>query len=399
MTCSFECRRSPEGNARRAALLVLAVAAVMGLTLGVSPSVAAPVADELEHGVPGIRPAAPLYSPQGAAVPGAPAGQPANGMMQPSGQPVAPATASSGNGSQGNARAGGQPAVPELTPYVNLQDEHEAWRQPVAAPGQVAPGVRLIRMRDNMVGVIHTRAYKRTLIRLPACEEVTIATPGDTSGFVATVPALANGGASQARSLGIPLNEVEVSTKISGSDTSLHIRTRSGRLYAFQVFAEPLDYGSVSDLTVLVEHDGACAPVDGATQGGKSSSPADFVRTIPFNAQRLRFDAYKAYGASATVAWLAPDQIAYDGVWLFLNYGRRADLISKPVAMNVVEGVPSPAQQEWVGQDNEMLVVKSPAALVMLQSGNTWLCVRRTVDDVTPVNAGSFVIDPSLGRQ
>lgn len=391
--------RSPKRTLRSAATRCIAATVIQSLVLCVSAAAAAPVADELERGVPSVRPAAPLYPPQGANLPVSPAGQPANGIVQPNGQPVTPATTSSGGGAQTNARAGNQPPVPELTPYVNLQDEHEAWRQPVAAPGQVAPGVRLIRMRDNMIGVIHTRAYKKTLIRLPACEEVTIATPGESSGFVATVPAIANGGAAHAKSLGIPLNEVEVSTKISGSDTSLHIRTRSGRLYAFQVFAEPLDYGSVSDLTVLVEHDGACAPVDGGRQGAQSSSPTDFVRSIPFDAKRLRFDAYKAYGASPAVAWLAPDQIAYDGVWLFLNYGRRADLISKPVAMNVVEGVPSPAQQEWVGQENEMLVVKSPGAVVMLQSGNTWLCVRRTVDDVTPVNAGSFVIDPALGRQ
>lgn len=364
---------------------------------------AAPVADELEHGAPPaasgptVRPAGPLYAPQGATLPGA-GGVGGGQSINNQGAGPAAVTGSSNSVGRATAQAAGAGSV-ELNPYDPLGDEHAAWRNPVAAPGQVAPGVRLLRMRDNMVGVIHTRAYKLTMIRLPACEEVTIATVGESNGFIPKVPAISAGGGKEAVARGIPLNEVELATKVSGSDTSLHVRTRSGRLYAFQIFAEHLDSTNVSDLTVLVEHDGACAQADGDPVGGRSAAPApDFVRSIPFDAKRLRFDAYRAFGESPAVAWLAPDILAFDGMWLFIDYGRRADLISKPVALNVVEGVPSPAQQEWVGQDSAMLVVKSPADLVMLQSGNSFICIRRVVDTTQPLG-NAFVIDPSLGRR
>ncbi|MCW2242554.1 hypothetical protein [Azospirillum canadense] len=313
-------------------------------------------------------PAPPLYATQGAT-------------------PVARST--------GAAAAAAVPPPPELNPYTPLGDTHDAWRQPVAAPGQVAPGVRLLRMRDNMVGVIHTRAFKQTLIRLSPCEEITLASVGESRGFTATVEAIKAGGAAQAKARGIPLNEAELSTIVAGSDTSLHIRTRSGRLYAFQVFAETLDYDKVSDLSVIVEHDAACQAEAVVTS---AAAPGDFVRRIPFDAAKMRFDAYRAFGADPSVAWLAPDHLAFDGLWLFIDYGRRADQIAKPIALNVVEGVPSPAQQEWIGPDSAMLVVKSPADTVMLQSGGTWLCVRRVTPDGPPPPLSVFAIDPALGK-
>ena len=369
---------------RRATLLC-------GALLLAAPAGAAPISDELEHGAPtaatgaGVRPAPPLYAAQGATLPGG--GTPA--APSPGATPVAR-----------SAGAGTAPAVPpppKLNPYTPLGDTHDAWRQPVAAPGQVAPGVRVLRMRDNMVGVIHVRAFKQTLIRLPVCEEVTVVSVGESQGFTPQVEALNAGSPAEAKARGIPLNEVGLSTIVAGSDTSLHIRTRSGRLYAFQVFAEKLDYDKVSDLSVIVEHDAACqaesvaAPANGA-------APGDFVRRIPFDAAKMRFDAYRAFGADPSVAWLAPDHLAFDGLWLFIDYGRRADQIAKPIALNVMEGVPSPAQQEWIGPDSSMLVVKSPADTVMLQSGGTWLCVRRVAPDGPPPPPSVFAIDPALGK-
>lgn len=355
---------------------------------------AAPIQDELEHGAPGgstgagVRTAAPLYTPQGATLPGG------GGRTGSTAAGAAPVTRSTAAGASPSEAA----APPELNPYESLDDTHEAWRQPVAAPGQVAPGVRVLRMRDNKIGVIHIRAFKQTLIRLPPCEEITLASVGESRGFTTQVQAIAAGSPAQARASGIPLNEAELSTIVSGSDTSLHIRTRSGRLYAFQVFAEKLDYANVSDLTVIVEHDAACQP-DGAAAAANDAAPGDFVRRIPFNAAAMRFDAYRAFGPDPSVAWLAPEHIAFDGAWLFIDYGRRADQMSKPIALNVVDGVPSPAQQEWIGPDSSMLVVKSPADTVMLQSGATWLCVRRIAEDSPPPPPSVFVVDPALDKR
>lgn len=379
----------------------------IALTLPAGAASTAPV-DELEHGVsPGVRPAPTIYGAygaQGSSVPGgtAPAGSaaPGNGSQQPV-RSVPPGSAGLLVNGGANQGGGQQPsAAAEVNPYVPLEDEHDAWRRAVAAPGQVAPGVRVLQLRDNKVGIVHARAFKKTLIRLPPCEEVTVASVGELVGFVPEVPSLAAGGAALARAKGIPLNEVEISPRVSGSDTSLHIRTRSGRLYAFQVFAEALNAKDVSDFTVLVEYDGACSAEGGAggPAGSGTAGSGDFIRSIPFDAQKTRFDAYRAFGRSERDAWLAPEVIGFDGYWLLLDYGKRADLIAKPVALNVVEGVPSPAQQEWVGPEGTMLVVKSPSSLVMLQSGQSWLCIRR-IDGSEPVGTRTLTIDPSLGRR
>lgn len=372
----------------------IACPALVCIVLAAAPAIAADPVDELERGAPppgaAVRTAPPLYGTQGANLPASTVGQP-SGTQGPPGPSMV-----SGVGAGGGRPA--PPPEPVLNPYQPLDDEHAAWRSPLPAPGQVAPGVRLLRMRDNTIGIVHTRAYKVSLIRLPPCEEITLASVGEDKGFVARVPGLTpKGGAAEARALGIPLNEVEINAKVSGSDTSLHVRTRSGRLYVFQIFAEKLDSKDVSDLTVLVEHDDACQPVALGSGTGSAAAPGDFVRRIPFDAARLRFDSYRAFGASPAVAWMAPQHIAFDGLWLFLDFGGKADQIAKPIAMNVVEGVPSPAQQEWIGQESATLVVKSPSDVVMLQSGASWICIRRVPED--HALPGVFAVDPALGKQ
>lgn len=395
-------RRGPYGRTSwsvlsKSGVLAIAVCLVpvgMWSVARVGPTLAATgTVDELENGV-GVRSGQPLYGTQGIAVP-PPNGAGSHGTPHgASGQGVAGAGVVRG----GRRDAAAAPELPPLNPYEPLEDEHAAWRKPIAAPGQMAPGVRLLRMRDNLIGIVHTRAYKQTLIRLPPCEEVTLASVGEAEGFTVKVPGLVpKGGVAEAKSLGIPVNEIEVMTKVAASDTSLHVRTRSGRLYAFQVFAERLDVENVSDMTVLVEHDAACQTAGGAATGNApgGGTGGDFVRNIPFDAARMKFDAYRAFGATPAAAWMAPQHIGFDGLWLFLDYGRRADEITKPIALNVIEGVPSPAQQEWIGPTGSLLVIKSPADTVMLQSGNTWLCIRRVPEDRVP--PAVFVVDPALG--
>lgn len=292
-------------------------------------------------------------------------------------QPAYPAPAA-GARPPGAAEASPGRGVGDLDPYTPLDDEHRAWRNAVAAPGQSAPGYKPLRWRPGRVGIINGRAFKTTYIELPPCEVVVGAWVGDEAGFKLRAPGVGLGDQREAaRRAGFPLNSVQVTPVLSGSDTSVHIRTASGRLYTFQVFAEELQVKHVSDLTVEVQVDGLCGSPDAATP---ASADGDFVRTIPFDVARLRRGAYRTFGSSEEVSWLVPDEILTDGLWVLMDFGERAEAMARPAAFVIVDGAPRPASQRWIGERGQILAVRNPTDQMLLQSGQAVLCIRRAGD-------------------
>lgn len=381
----------PRSDRARATLLAV-LAALSG---------AAAHAQALPPSSPGAyaAPAAPVQSGSPGAAPATGSGQgPAQNpsvlqeMQQSRQVPLAPPQAQA---FPPGAGAAGAPGVP--SPVAPLQQIQRAWDQPISSPGQVAPGVKRVLFEADGVVAVLTRQYMVTVIHLPPCEAIVNAWLGD--GFTFEV----------LRARESP-NVLTVTPRFAEGDTNLQVRGASGLTYNFYVRSADPKSELISDLAVHVDKPGMCLRADAA--GGSDplrpqgtvivgqarerigGGSADFARSIPFDPAKLRFDGFGVYVAKELDKVIAPDHVASDGVWTYLDYGDRSDRIPLPAVFLLTEGVDMRVNTELMGEHNQILAVKATGDIT-LKAGDAVVCIRTLAPQSGSPTA---VVDRNLGR-
>lgn len=242
------------------------------------------------------------------------------------------------------------------------------------SPGNA--GVFVARYSPDQVYKIRVREFMTTTIVLPEWESIAKAVLGDAYGFKAeqTQPHI-----------------LVVRSALAGADTTLTVIGESGRVYPFYIRAEGYNSQNVPDVAVYVKADRSADPphptdagvaktgkfkkgkavakeastVEARNRGGVEDP--DWLRAIPFDPSKLRFDFTMTGDKS-----IAPDRIFTDGIFTYFDYASDWDESDLPVVYRVVDGVDTPVNTRSKGK---MLIAESAGAFT-LRNGQRVICVR-----------------------
>ena len=435
---SRECEAA-EGRAARLACVALLALLASSLATSLAPSAALgqSLIDEMEMrtrggagggtGVGGAgEPAGASTNPAGGPNSTLPPRGPTRGPSRGPGVAV-PGVAFPGQqlpGANPQGSGGATPGALVSAGSVDLGQVHRAWDSPVSAPGQVAPGLKMVVYDRSAPIEVRTRQFMPSLIHFPECE---IIDPrdvilGDGEGFAA-VPLRAN--------------VLAIYTKYEGVDTSLEAIGQSGNIYTFYVRGERLDSEDVTDLSIRIglpgnPRAGSSAAPDfcaggfagaGATRAGGTgagfagnippahagdsplSLPAaregasravtapDYLREVKFDLDRLDFNSHRMFAARPEDAVIAPERIFSDGRFVYLDYGSRAAQTRWPVVTMLVDGIDEPVNTRVIGERGQILLVMAMGDIT-LKSGQAVVCIRQRRDADLP---DRLVIDKKLG--
>lgn len=245
----------------------------------------------------------------------------------------------------------------------------------------------------NKVIRLRTRQFMTTTVLLPEWETVTYFDLGDGFAFEGDNPRP---------------NVLRLRALRPGADTNVTVIGSSGNAYVLYLRGEGHNSEHVPDLLVQIlaaepRAGGFGASWGGDAWGSQASGPAtgeptqlagtyaataaagngwvdpmgnepgagledpDFLREIPYDPGRLRFD-YSMTGERS----IAPYRVFDDGVFTYFDYGDRWDATDLPAVYRVVDGVDTPQNQRIVGS---MIVVEATGAFT-LRNGQRVVCVR-----------------------
>lgn len=294
----------------------------------------------------------------------------------------------------GIARVEGAAAAPDLDAVVggaarrglpSLGLTQPAWDEPVAAPGQVAPGHLVVHYDPYATTTVRVGENLLTTIRLPGCERIAAVRVGDAHNFEVTQESG---------------NELSVYAWTPGVDTSLEVRGRTGNRYVFLLRSQQASASDVADIAVTVQDRRACGVVDrvagrpapGAPVGTTATGAPMSGRPEPFAPADLDFDRYRIFVGEPGHAVIAPDRVYTDGVTTYLDYGRRAERMERPAVFAVVDGVDEPVDVRVTGARGQIVAVPVIGDL-SLRSGQAVVCIRLRHRDPPP----EVTVDESLG--
>ncbi|MBP8231116.1 MAG: TrbG/VirB9 family P-type conjugative transfer protein [Rhizorhabdus sp.] len=277
-------------------------------------------------------------------------------------------------------RAGAtQPAQLRDDPTASLDMIQRAWATPVAAPGQVGPGVKRVGYERDAPIKIRARRYMTTTVMLPGCERIDDVVVGDSNAFRVAQPWS---------------NRVTVAPEYVGVDSNMTIVTASGTVYDFYLLSVDFQDAQLPDLRVEVEAPGVCRGGAGGSRRSGAEAAADFARRVPTDPSRYRWDGFSIWVRDDASREIAPDRVFSDGVWTMLDFGERGDRISIPAAFLVVDDVDMPVNTRTTGDRGQVLVVEAVGDIT-LKSGAKVVCIR----DARPgVASRAAVVDTDLGR-
>lgn len=259
------------------------------------------------------------------------------------------------------------------------------------SPGNA--GVFVARYSPDQVYKIRVREFMTTTVVLPEWESIAKAVLGDSYGFKAeqTQPHI-----------------LVVRSALAGADTTLTVIGGSGRVYPFYIRAEGYNSQNVPDVAVYIKADRPADPTHPAEasaakserfEKGKAAEKKeasadaarnqtgledpDWLRAIPFDPSKLRFDFTMTGNKS-----IAPDRVFSDGIFTYFDYGSDWDESDLPVVYRVVDGVDTPINSRSKGK---MLIAESSGAFT-LRNGQRVVCIR----PVGYVPDGSYTPLPKL---
>lgn len=341
----------------RAVRLLGATALAASLVLGTALGARATVFDEIEGRQ--VRPAYQDLGNDAIDRDGRDAGPPANPLPDPGAAPVAADTASG-----------------VLAGRVPLGQVQPAWRDPVAAPGQIAPGVVTHDHRPAQTIRVRTRLYMTSVIALPACDPVADIYVGDTWAFTVSHPRD---------------TVILVQPEVPGADTNMHVIGESGTHYMFYLESAGPEAPDITDMSIDIRHPDLCLGRNGGERNwtargaqrpaptrpvvGPSERPSDWLREVPFDPSELDFDTHEIRIDRASDAAIAPERVFSDGRWIYLDFGARADSVRWPAAFLTVDGVDQPVNTQIVGQRGQILAVAGTGT-VTLRSGQQVVCIQ-----------------------
>ena len=251
------------------------------------------------------------------------------------------------------------------SPSLPLGTLQRSWDRPVAASGQTAPGVVHYLWQADFVMGVRTRDFMVTTLMLPLWERITDFYVGDSVVFEVKK---------------VKGNVFAVRSRNAGADSNLVLLGVSGNVYNFYIRSEAWNSGQVTDLTIYIDapHDTDERVADDAGgEGNTLGNPAvpDYIRRIVKRPEDVRFDM-KLYAQHPSDADIAPLRVFEDGLFTYFDYGDRADVVTRPVVHQVVDGVDSTVNSRTIGPRGSILVAEAVGDFT-LRSGNRIVCVKR----------------------
>lgn len=307
-----------------------------------------------------------------------------------------------GNKPAGAAAKGG---IRQAIPMGQLQ---KAWDTRCDASKQATAGVKVVSHARNRVFCIDVRQNMPVTVFFPEWEDVVQFTNGDPSAFTVTN--------APAKELSRKTLRIEA-TELANVDTNLIVVGRAtggdgakgrwsvasgGRnVYTFILRSYPVDAATITDQVVFVEASlsGGAVNLDdvrtaqmaveidaGTTKPGGAGAASvvvaeadatDYLREVPFNMAKMRFDSYSVQVSNDLSYSIAPVRVFTDGTFTWLDFGEsgRADRIQKPVLFRVVDGIDNPANYNWTGPEENIMVVHHVGDFT-LRNGDRVVCVR-----------------------
>jgi len=252
------------------------------------------------------------------------------------------------------------------SPSLPLGTLQRSWDRPVAANGQTAPGVIHYLWQADFVMGVRTRDFMVTTLMLPSWERVSEFYVGDPVVFEVKR---------------VKGNVFAIRSRNAGADSNLALLGASGNIYNFYVRSEAWNSNQVTDLAVYVDAAREAEEESGAATSPRGRDAAegpavpDYIRRIIKRPEDLRFDM-KLYGQHPSDAEIAPSRVFEDGLFTYFDFGDRADIVTRPIVHQVVDGVDSAVNSRTVGPHGSILVAEAVGDFT-LRSGNRVVCVKR----------------------
>ena len=305
----------------------------------------------------------------------------------------------------------------------DLQRTQPAWSDPEQhRPAyQPVPGYVAYPYDAKSTYPVRTRPGFSTTIRLDPAEHIVQAILADPSAFEYTVAADDN--------LATPDNAAEIRPFYAGVDTTLKIRTQTGRHYSFYVASVPENWPRITDLTVDIVlpsgppgHPGPPAAQPGAAPGpggdpgrhqrifpapaatpapvtGPADSGADDPRLrtlagnplaidpnadgaawgslehVAFDPSRMTYDISAFASTPEAATRIAPVRVWRDDHWTYVDFGHKARGMSDwPAVTLVADGTETPVAVRVAGRERQILIVEAIGDIV-LSSGPHVVCL------------------------
>jgi len=251
------------------------------------------------------------------------------------------------------------------SPSLPLGTLQRSWDRPVPANGQSAPGVVHYLWQTDFVMGVRTRDFMVTTLMLPGWERISEYYVGDPVVFEVKK---------------VRANIVAVRSRNAGADSNLVLLGASGNIYNFYIRSEAWNSNQVTDIAVFVDaakdgDDQDSAVAADFTQTAASPVLPDYIRKVVRRPEDIRFDM-KLFAQHPADAEIAPARVFEDGLFTYFDFGDRADIVTRPVVHQVVDGVDSVVNSRTVGPQDSVLVAEAVGDFT-LRSGNRVVCVKR----------------------
>lgn len=252
------------------------------------------------------------------------------------------------------------------SPSLPLGTLQRSWDRPVPANGQTAPGVIHYLWQADFVMGVRTRDFMVTTLMLPGWERISEFYVGDPVVFEVKK---------------VKGNVFAIRSRNAGADSNLALLGASGNIYNFYLRSEAWNSNQVTDLAVYVDasresdDEGVTAFSGRIGDAAEGSSVPDYIRRIVKRPEDLHFDM-KLYAQHPSDADIAPYRVFEDGLFTYFDFGDRADIVTRPIVHQVVDGVDSAVNSRTVGPRGSILVAEAVGDFT-LRSGNRVVCVKR----------------------
>jgi type IV secretory pathway VirB9-like protein len=116
---------------------------------------------------------------------------------------------------------------------------------------------------------------------------------------------------------------------------------------------------------------------DGVVAEARGGAVPEYIRAIPFDMAKMRFNDYQIFAGSETDASIAPVRVFHDGTFTYLDFGEdgRSDRMLQPVLFQVVDGIDSRVNTRISGPAGNILVAEAVGDFT-LRNGERVVCIR-----------------------
>lgn len=289
--------------------------------------------------------------------------------------------------------------------FNSLGMTQSAWLDPLQnlGEGQTKPAYSKYYWSPDLVLPIRLREGMLTLINFPEWELIEDIYIGDNATF--------DGQISGPNTLILyPRQGSNV-----GVDTNIIIFGRSGNRYVFYVRSEGINTerltNSIIDIEVIDRPSGnGITSARGGNGSGvnaskykntpnsldstftKSFQKADWIKSIPLDPSKFRFDI-EIYVPNPDDVVIAPERVWRDDIFTYIDLGEKAlNMTQRPIVTLIVERIEVPVGFRTTGPNNRLIIVEGIGDLV-LRNGKRMICLKMRRSDDQGLDLQTYATD------